>query len=140
MARPPRKSGRGVSFTPESAKRIHRAVLKVERGGSDIAPPSLPVDGSDADIVRGTFTAPWAKGSTVTVTDSILSAVTYTAKNYLTPVTGTGSKDCIISFTGGEWILVGFNLQQLDGFDGSKTQVLASVSGGLKWLDTTACT
>jgi hypothetical protein len=93
-----------------------------------------------AGVIRGTFTAPWDKGSTATVTDAVFSSVTYTAKNYFTPITGTGSKDCAISFVGGEWILLDFDLTQLDGFDINKTQVLGAVSGALKWLNTTACT
>ena len=140
MAKPPRQSGRSVSFSPASAKRIQRAVLQVERGGADMSRPALRTAGGDGEIIRGTFTAPWSKGSTATVTDAVLSSVTYMAKNYFTPISGTGTKDCSISFIGGDWILVNFDLTQLDGFDGTKTQVLASVSGSLKWLDTTACT
>jgi hypothetical protein len=37
-------------------------------------------------------------------------------------------------------VLIEFDLTQLDGYSLGKTQVLASVSGELKWLDTTACT
>ena len=96
--------------------------------------------GNVRSLVRGTFTGSWAKGATATVTDAVASSVTYTAKNYFTPITGTGTKDCSIAYVGGEWILVDFNLQQLAGFDAAKTQVLGSEYGALKWLDTTACT
>lgn len=71
-----------------------------------MARPSLRTSGSDAEIIRGTYTAPWSKGSTATVTDAVLSSVTYTAKNYFSSMTGTGSKACAISFVGGEWILI----------------------------------
>jgi predicted RecA/RadA family phage recombinase len=58
-------------------------------------------------VVRGTFTAPWNKGSDKTVTDATLSSVTYTGvKNYFANVTGSGSKKCAISFVAGEWILI----------------------------------
>lgn len=106
MAKPPRQSGRRVSFTPEAAKRIGRAVLKVEAGDRTQSGTQLRTGGSDAEIVRGTFTAPWNKGSTKTVTDAVLSAVTYEAKNYFANVTGTGSKACAIAYVGGEWILI----------------------------------
>ena len=140
MAKPPRQSGRSVSFSPAAAKRIQRAVLEVERGGASMARPTLRTAGGDGEIIRGTFTAPWSRGSTKTVTDAVLSSVTYEAKNYFTPISGTGTKDCAISFVGGEWILLDFDLTQLSGFDATKTQILANVSGSLNWLDTTACT
>jgi hypothetical protein len=68
--------------------------------------PSIRTAGSDTEIQRGTFTAPWNKGSTKTVTDAILTSVTYPAKNYFASVTGSGSKACAIAFVGGEWILI----------------------------------
>jgi hypothetical protein len=59
-----------------------------------------------AGLIRGTFAAPWSKGSTATVTDAILSGATYTAKNYFANLTGTGSKACAIANASGEWILI----------------------------------
>lgn len=55
--------------------------------------------------IRGTFTAPWSKGATATVTDAS-SASTYTAKNYFAGITTTGTKACAIAYAGGEWILI----------------------------------
>lgn len=106
MAKPPRQSGRRVSFTPETAKRIGRAVLKVEAGDRTQPAAQLRTGGSDAEIVRGSFTAPWDKGSTKTVTDAVLSSVTYEAKNYFANVSGSGSKACAVAYVGGEWILI----------------------------------
>ena len=106
MAKPPRQSGRSVSFSPAAAKRIQRAVLEVERGGADKSRPTLRTSSGDGEIIRGTFAAPWSKGSTATVTDAVLTSVTYTAKNYFANLTGSGSKACAISFVGGEWILI----------------------------------
>lgn len=58
-------------------------------------------------IVRGTFSAPWAKGSTLTVTDAVTSGTTYAnVKNYFAAVGGTGSKACAIAYVGTEWILI----------------------------------
>ena len=63
--------------------------------------------GADGGIVRGTFSAPWAKGSTKTVSDSVTSGKTYAdVKNYFAAVGGTGSKACAIAYVGTEWILI----------------------------------
>jgi hypothetical protein len=59
-----------------------------------------------AGVIRGTFSAPWNKGSTTTVTDAVISGATYTAKNYFASVTGSGSKACAIAYVGSEWILI----------------------------------
>jgi hypothetical protein len=107
MAKPPRQSGRSVTFTPASAKRIARAVLASERGGRDMERAHLRTAAGDGEIVRGTFSAPWNKGSTKTVTDAALSSVTYDGvKNYFASVTGGGSKACAIAYVAGEWILI----------------------------------
>jgi hypothetical protein len=58
-------------------------------------------------VVRGTFTAPWNKGATATVTDAIATSVTYAGvRNYFANVTGSGSKTCAIAYVAGEWILI----------------------------------
>ena len=107
MAKPPRQSGRRVTFTPEAAERIARAVVAVEQGSRSIYPPMVRSSGGDDSIVRGTFTAPWNKGNTKTVTDAVLSSVTYASvQNYFANVTGTGTKQCAIAYVGGEWILM----------------------------------
>jgi hypothetical protein len=63
--------------------------------------------GGAGGIVRGTFTAPWSKGSTKTVADAVTSGTTYAnVKNYFAAVGGTGSKACAIAYAGGEWILI----------------------------------
>jgi hypothetical protein len=60
-----------------------------------------------AGVIRGTFTAPWNKGSTKTVTDATLSSVTYEGvKNYFANVTGSGTKACAIAYVAGEWIVI----------------------------------
>jgi len=106
MARPPRQSGRKLSITPNTARRIAKAVLSIERGDGSIAPPPMRTGSDGTEIVRGTFTAPWSKGSTATVTDGVLSSVKYTAKNYFASLTGSGTKSCAIAYAGGEWILI----------------------------------
>ena len=58
-------------------------------------------------VVRGVFSAPWSKGSTATVYDSVTSGVTYTGvKNYFATVGGSSNKACAIAYVGGEWILI----------------------------------
>jgi hypothetical protein len=63
--------------------------------------------GGDGGIKRGTFSAPWAKGSTKTVTDAVTSGTTYSnVKNYFAAVSGSGTKACAIAYVGTEWILI----------------------------------
>lgn len=91
-------------------------------------------------IVRGTFSGEWTKDSTKTVTDAVNTGTTYAnVKNYMTSVTGTGTKRCLIAYVGSEWVLVQFDLLELDGYSAGKSQVLGTVSGALKWIDTTDC-
>lgn len=93
-------------LTHEAAERIGRAVLEVERGDRSIAVPAGQRQVGDDALVRGTFTAPWNKGATATVTDATLSAVTYQAKNYFASLTGSGTKACCLAYVAGEWILI----------------------------------
>jgi hypothetical protein len=106
MSKAPRKASTRVSFSAKSAKRIARVVRLVEGGDRKQGPTTLRTSVGDDAIIRGTFTAPWNKGATATVTDANLSAVTYEAKNYFAAVSGTGSKACAIAYAGGEWILI----------------------------------
>lgn len=141
MAKPPRQSGRRATFTPEAAQRIAKVVRDAERGGSDTPATNQRVSGLDGEAIRGTFTAPWPKSTQRTVTDAIFSSVTYPVKNYTTSITGTGTKTCLISNVSGEWVVIDFDLCTLDGYDvtATKTQVLASVNGILRWIDTINC-
>lgn len=141
MAKPPRQSGRKVTFTPEAAQRIARAVVTVEKGDRSVgAAVAQRAPGDDA-LVRGTFTGAWSKGSTKTVTDATLSAVTYEAKNYTASLLPSGTMPCQIAYVAGEWVLVAWDFTNLSGYSGSAQQVLAhNTSGQLVWLSTTACT
>lgn len=62
--------------------------------------------GPDTGIKRGTFSAPWSKGTTASVSDAIATGTTYSAKNYFANVTGSGTKACAIAYVGTEWILI----------------------------------
>jgi len=108
MAKPPRKSGQRVSLTPATVKRIARCVLAFERGDKDMQALPIRTAYGDDSLARGTFTGPWAKGATATVTDSALSSVTYQAKNYFSAIGGSAGdiKACAIAYVAGEWILI----------------------------------
>jgi hypothetical protein len=63
--------------------------------------------GPDGGIKRGTFTAPWGKGTTTSVSDAVTSGTTYPdVKNYFANITGSGLKACAIAYVGTEWILI----------------------------------
>lgn len=58
-------------------------------------------------VKRGTFSAPWSKGSTQTVADAVNTGTTYAnVKNYFASLTGSGTKACAIAYVGNEWILI----------------------------------
>jgi hypothetical protein len=62
---------------------------------------------SGGGVKRGTFSAPWAKGSTKTVADAVTSGATYSnVRNYFAAVSGTGTKACAVAYVGTEWILI----------------------------------
>jgi len=141
MAKPPRQSGRKVTFTPEAAQRIARAVVAVEKGDRSIAAAGRQSAAGDDAIIRGKFSGSWNKGSTKTVTDATLSAVTYEAKNYVASLLPTGEMGCQLCYTAGEWVLVAWDWQAISGYSGSTQQVLThNTSGQLVWVSTTACT
>ena len=94
-------------FNARDAQRIANAVMAHERKGRRQPAVTYPTVISSAPAVkRGTFTAPWNKGATVTVRDSADAAVTYQVKNYFANVAGTGAKSCAIAKVGDEWILI----------------------------------
>ena len=97
-----------ITLGRRDLRRISKVVRDSERGDRDMGPSQLRTaygDDGGTEIKRGTFSAPWSKGSTATVTDAITSGTTYTAKNYFAGVTGTGTKACAIADVGTEWIL-----------------------------------
>ena len=95
-----------ITIGRRDLRRISTVVRDAERGDRDQSGATLPRSDDGTDIVRGTFTAPWSKGSTKTVTNAVMTSVTYDAKNYFASMTGSGDKACAIAFVGGEWILI----------------------------------
>lgn len=96
-------------FTEDTARRIVAATREVESTPIDRGGVVHKYRGGDdgTEIVRGTFTPPWAKLATRTVTSATENGVTYEAKNWFADISGTtGSKNCAIAFVGGEWILI----------------------------------
>jgi len=91
-----------------------------------------------AGVIQGTFTGTWAKGSTTTVTDAVISGATYTAKNYIATLSGSA---CLIAYVANEWVLVDWDWHSMTDYDATKQQVLThAANGGLAWVSTTACT
>ena len=141
MAKPPRQSGRKVTFTPEAARRIARVVVAVEKGDRSTAAPGGQSSVGDDALIRGKFSGSWDKGATKTVTDATLSAVTYEAKNYVASLLPSGEMVCQLAYSAGEWVLVSWDWQSLSGYSGSTQQVLThNTSGQLAWVSTTVCT
>jgi hypothetical protein len=99
-----------ITLGRRDLRRISKVVRDSERGDRDMGPSQLRTVYSDdggTEIKRGTFSAPWNKGSTKTVTDATTSGVTYAnVQNYFASVTGTGTKACAIAYVGTEWILI----------------------------------
>lgn len=57
-----------VHLTPESARRIGAAVVRVEQSGRDVPPLFFRQTGGDGDPVRlGKTTAEWPKGTLATI-------------------------------------------------------------------------
>jgi hypothetical protein len=88
-------SGEGLILWKESGTGTGKwALVRLAAGGAQ-------------GIKRGTFSAPWNKGSTKTVTDALVSGTTYASvQNYFASVSGTGTKACAIAYVGTEWILI----------------------------------
>ena len=58
-------------------------------------------------VLSGTFTAPWAKGSTTSVSASVGStSFSVTATNRLAAISGSGAKNCAIAFDGTTFQLI----------------------------------
>lgn len=88
-------SGEGLILWKESGTGTGKwALVRLAAGGAQ-------------GVKRGTFSAPWNKGSTKTVTDATTSGVTYAnVQNYFAAITGAGTKQCAIAYVGTEWILI----------------------------------
>jgi hypothetical protein len=88
-------SGEGLILWKESGTGTGKwALVRLAAGGAQ-------------GIKRGTFSAPWTKGSTKTVSDAVNSGTTYdNVQNYFASLTGSGTKACAIAYVGSEWILI----------------------------------
>lgn len=95
-------------LTEDTARRVVAATRVVEGMAVDRGAVRSAYRGDEGtEIVRGTFTPPWEKLATRTVTSALETGVTYEAKNWFADISGTtGSKNCAIAFVGGEWILI----------------------------------
>jgi hypothetical protein len=62
------------------------------------------VSALEQNVKRGTFTAPWNKGSSKSV--SLVSGGSVTALNRHASITGTGTKNCTVGRDGMDWELI----------------------------------
>jgi hypothetical protein len=162
-------SSRGVLITEESARRISRAIQKLEQGNRAVDGRKLRVgydEGTDVQICK--TTEEWAKGTTAELEiiyaddcDNEGSDGEKVEAHNISYDVAAGAKVVIALATNGCWYMVeasddceedsegsgecgctslgGEDLKQLTGYDASKTQVLAHENGCLKWIDTTEC-
>ena len=133
-----------VTFTRPAAERIAKVVREVEAGNRDLGPVSF---GSAPGAVGGkvfrvaTFTGAWAIDTSKTVTFRGVTTTpnTVSAMNLVCGLDPNGSCEVSIAKDGTAWYLVQPNLTQLPGYSQSGTQVMAVVSGNLRFVGTTAC-
>jgi predicted RecA/RadA family phage recombinase len=86
---------------------IGDAIILYKEGGIGTGKWGLVrMHGAEKGVRRGTFSAPWPKGETRTVTDATAFEKEYTAKNYFADVTSEGTRQCAVAYHGTEWILI----------------------------------
>jgi hypothetical protein len=89
-------------------------------------------------VYHGQYSGSWGTGGTTNIVTEWYTGITYTVKNYLTPISGAGGH-CTFGFAEGEFVLLSFDLTSLEGYTGA-TQILGVEGGSLKWFDTVICT
>jgi len=131
---------RGVKFTRASAAEVAELVRAARGGDRGQQPRRLPAAVDSVVVARGTFAASWPRGTTATVTDSIIPTRTYTVQNDLVSLAASSPVACVIARVGSQWRLVNWDWTALPNFNATAQQVLAhNASGQLVWLNTTAC-
>lgn len=96
-----------VHLTPDAARRIGSAVLRVEQGGRDVPPVMFRQTGDDSDPVRlGKTTASWTKGTTATI--ELYEEGTPPSESKKTPTadTLTGCVNKFATVASGKWVIV----------------------------------
>ncbi len=153
-------------LTADAARRIGRAVAKIERGNREIEPPRMRTAGDDGgDPVRLCKTSSdWAKGTKATIDvweGGTPPSETQTTGETIADVVNkicdvkSGSFVIVAKAANGSWYLAeagnpdssgcraptiaGEDLTKLSGYSASKTQVLGHESGCLKWIDAEDC-
>lgn len=132
-----------VTFTKSSAERIAAVVRDYEAGDRGAEPLRFGTVATDArkTFRIATFSGAWSIGATKTVTFKYQTSTpnTVVATNLVCGLSPAGSCDVSIAKDGTAWYLVQPNLTQLPGYSASGTQVLAIISGNLRFIGTTAC-
>ena len=158
-------SDRGTLISVESARRIQRAVQKINGGDRNVPAPPIPTAFEDGDPVRICRTiSAWNRGTTATLYLWEVGSITepepngqetLTAVNLSYNVAGN-SYVIVAKAANGQWYMVdasipatdgcvsmpsiaGHDLRTIDGYDATKTQVLGHETGCLKWFNTTTC-
>jgi hypothetical protein len=136
----------GFLLGPELLARTRRVIDVVE---GQVTPSGFRTSGglfeegpAEGRVFRiCTFTGAWSINSTKTVTFKYQTATpnTVVATNLVCGLSPTSSCDVSIAKEGTAWYLVQPNLTHLPGYSASGTQVLAVISGNLRFIGTTAC-
>jgi hypothetical protein len=120
---PPKPNGKNdrndrIAFTRGSAERISKVVRQVEAGNRDEAALSFgsrpPPSASPTLTVRmGTFSSPWPRGSTATIT-FLHGGGTATASNtlisYPAPPHGKATVNCVVAKESATWYLANWEV------------------------------
>jgi hypothetical protein len=102
---------RGVTATPNTAVAVNLTFHLPDIGTGPYnccvakdATAWYLVSALEQNVKRGTFTAPWNKGSSKSV--SLVSGGSVTALNRHASITGTGTKNCTVGRDGMDWELI----------------------------------
>jgi hypothetical protein len=140
-------SFKGALLGPQLYDKIKATIARVDGTPVGGIASQIPTDLS-GDVAFSpkvfrvcTFTGSWAINSAKTVTFRGVTSTpnTVSATNLVCGLSPTGTCDITIAKDGTAWYMVQPNLTQQPGYSASGTQVLAIVSGTLKWIGTTAC-
>lgn len=132
--------GQFVKFSRQSAQRIAKAVIAVERG--DRGQPAVtfdhPIPGASKSVRLCSWTASWQVDASQQVTFINSTGLTATATNVLLGV-GPGEGAVVKDGTG--WYLVSVKLTMQPGYNSGNVQLLGHDDGGVaRWYDIFTCT
>lgn len=139
------KSNRGVLITEESARRIARAVQKLEQGSRNVPGRKMRTafDEGDSEIRRGRFEGLWqyAANKEVELLDRADDEdETVNVVNVYISLNPTSVCDVLIARIRADWWLVQADLTKQEGFNGQTVQAFGhDALGRAKWFSTVDC-